>query len=144
MSDATQAGEQSGMQSRRFIAGLLFAAAMISAAPGQAAEHLSADQVRAITAAGEKINLSGKDMSGDDLTGLDFSGANLSGANLAGANLHGVKLSGADLNDADLSKADLTFAWIMRADFTGANLSGATMKTIVTSIGIENTPNQAA
>ena len=91
-----------------------------------------------------KLDLSGKDMSGDDLTGLDLSGANLAGARLPGANLHGVKLVGANLTGADLTKADLTFTWIMRANFTGARLTSATMQTVVTSTGMDNTPDQAA
>ena len=127
------------------IAMLMFATATLKMAPSLAADHLAADDVRAIaaaTAAG-KIDLSGKDMSGDDLTDLDLSGANLAGAKLSGANLHGVKLVGADLTSADLIKADLTFAWIIRANFTDAHLNGATMQTVVTSTGMENTPEQA-
>ena len=112
-------------------------------APSSAADHMTAEQVRTATSTGT-LNLSGKDMSGDDLTGLDLSGANLSGANLSGANLHGVKLVGANLTDADLTHADLTFTWIMRANFTGARLHSATMQTIVTSTGMDNTPDQAA
>jgi uncharacterized protein YjbI with pentapeptide repeats len=112
--------------------------------PSLAADHLTADDVRAAAAATGKIDLSGKIMSGDDLTGLDLSGADLTGANLAGARLHGVKLVGADLTDADLSGADLTFAWIMRANFTRARLHGATMQTVVTSTGMDNTSDQAA
>jgi uncharacterized protein YjbI with pentapeptide repeats len=50
----------------------------------------------------------------------------------------------ADLTRADLSEADLTFAWVMRANLTGARLHGATMQTIVTSTGMDNTPDQAA
>ncbi|HXA26287.1 MAG TPA: pentapeptide repeat-containing protein, partial [Acetobacteraceae bacterium] len=125
---------------------LMFGAAMLRPAPSLAADHLAADDVRAIVAAAPagKIDLSGKDMSGDDLTGLDLSGANLAGAKLFGANLHGVKLVGADLTDADLTQADLTFAWIIRANFTDAHLHGATMQTVVTSTGMENTPEQAA
>jgi uncharacterized protein YjbI with pentapeptide repeats len=83
-------------------------------------------------------------MSGDDLTDLDLSGANLTGANRTGANLHGVKLVGTNLTGADLTKADLTFAWIIRANFTHARLHGATMQTVVTSTGMDNTPDQAA
>ena len=83
-------------------------------------------------------------MSGDDLTGLDLSDANLTGANLSGSNLHGVKLVGANLTRADLTKADLTFAWIIRANFTHARLHDATMQTVVTSTGMDNTPDQAA
>jgi uncharacterized protein YjbI with pentapeptide repeats len=83
-------------------------------------------------------------MSGDDLTGLDLTGANLSGTNLSGVNLHGVKLVGANLGDANLSNADLKFAWIIRANFAQARLHGATMQPVVTSTGMENTPNQAA
>jgi uncharacterized protein YjbI with pentapeptide repeats len=117
------------------------------AMPVSAADHLTADQVRAVLAgasAAGAVDLSGKDMSHDDLTGLDLSAANLSGANLSEANLHGVKLVGANLTGADLSGADLTFAWIIRANFTQARLRGATMQTIVTSTGMENTPEQAA
>jgi uncharacterized protein YjbI with pentapeptide repeats len=114
--------------------------------PSLAADHLTADEVRAAAAAAPtgKLDLSGKIMSGDDLTGLDLSGAILAGTNLTGANLHGVKLVGADLTRADLSGADLTFAWIMRANFTDARLHGATMQTVVTSTGMDNTPDQAA
>jgi len=114
--------------------------------PTLAAEHMTAAAVRAAVAAvpASTVDLSGKDMSGDDLTGLDLSGANLSGANLTEANLHGVKLVGANLTGADLTKADLTFTWIMRANFTHARLRGATMQTVVTSTGMDNTPDQAA
>ena len=112
----------------------------------QAADHLTADDVRSMVAAAPagRLNLSGEDMSGDDLTGLDLSGANLTGANLSGANLHGVKLVGANLTGADLTKADLTFAWIIRANFSHARLHSATMQTMVTSTGMDNTPDQAA
>jgi uncharacterized protein YjbI with pentapeptide repeats len=119
---------------------------LLWAPPAAAADHTGSEEVRsavAVAPAGA-VDLSGKDMSGDDLSGLDLSGANLTGANLAGANLHGVKLVGANLTDADLSKADLTFAWIIRANFTRARLHGATMQTIVTSTGMDNTPDQAA
>jgi uncharacterized protein YjbI with pentapeptide repeats len=83
-------------------------------------------------------------MSGDDLTGLDLSGTNLTGANLSGAKLHGVKLVGTNLTGANLTDADLTFAWIIRANLTNARLHSATMQTIVTSTGMDNTPDQAA
>ena len=124
----------------------LLATPLLWVMPSSAADHLTADQVRAVAAAAStgNANLSGKTMSGDDLTGLDLSGANLAGANLTGANLHGVKLIGADLTGADLSESDLTFAWIMRANFTRARLHDATMQTIVTSTGMENTRDQAA
>jgi uncharacterized protein YjbI with pentapeptide repeats len=121
----------------------LVAAFVLWAVPSPAADHMTAEQVRAAAASG-KANLAGRTMSGDDLTGLDLSGANLAGADLAGANLHGVKLVGADLTRTDLDGADLTFAWIMRADFSGARLHGATMQTMVTSTGMDNTPDQAA
>jgi uncharacterized protein YjbI with pentapeptide repeats len=124
----------------------LLATSLLWAVPSLAADHLTADQVRAAAAAAPtgKLDLSGKIMSGDNLTGLDLSGAKLAGADLTGVNLHGVKLVGADLTRADLSGADLTFAWIMRANFTDARLRGATMQTIVTSTGMDNTPDQAA
>jgi uncharacterized protein YjbI with pentapeptide repeats len=107
---------------------------------------MSADEVRSAAAAAPAgtVDLTGSDMSGDDLTGLDLSGFNLTGANLSGANLHGVKLVGANLTGANLTNADLTFAWIIRANFTHARLHGATMQTIVTSVGMDNTPDQAA
>ena len=125
---------------------LMLAPLLLWVAPSSAADHMTADQVRAAVAAVPtgKANLSGKDMSRADLTGLDLSGANLAGADLSGANLHGVKLVGADLTGADLSKADLTFAWIMRANFSRARLHGATMQTIITSTGMDNTRDQAA
>ena len=114
--------------------------------PTSAGDHLTAEQVRAAVenAQANPVDLSGKDMSGDDLTGLDLTGANLTGANLSEANLHGVKLVGTNLTGADLTKADLTFAWIIRANFTRARLHGATMQTVVTSTGMDNTPDQAA
>ncbi len=119
---------------------------LLWSAPSMAVEHMTAEQVQAAVAAGPagKVDLSGRDMSGDDLSGLDLRGANLAGANLAGANLHGVKLVGADLTGADLSGADLTFTWIIRANFTHARLHGATLQTVVTSTGMDNTPDQAA
>jgi uncharacterized protein YjbI with pentapeptide repeats len=123
----------------------LLTAALAGTPPAFAAEHFSADQVRAMVAAtGQKIDLSGKDMSGDDLTGLDLSGANLVRADLSNANLHGVKLVDANLTGARLANADLTFAWFIRANFTRADLHGATLQTVVTSSGMENTPDQAA
>jgi uncharacterized protein YjbI with pentapeptide repeats len=125
---------------------LMYTAVLAWAAPLSAIDHMTAEQVRTTVAAmpAGAIDLSRKNLSGDDLTGLDLSGANLSGANLSGAKLHGVKLVGADLSGADLTKADLTFAWIIRANFTRARLHGATMQTIVTSIGMDNTADQAA
>jgi uncharacterized protein YjbI with pentapeptide repeats len=125
---------------------LMFTSVLAWMAPSSAVDHMTSEQVRATVAAmpAGAIDLSGKDMTGDDLTGLDLSNANLSGANLSGANLHGVKLVGANLTGADLTKADLTFAWIIRANFTRARLHGATMQTIVTSTGMDNTPDQAA
>jgi uncharacterized protein YjbI with pentapeptide repeats len=125
---------------------LMLATPLHWVAPALAADHMTADQVRTAVAAAptRRAVLAGKDMSGADLTGLDLSGANLTGANLSGANLHGVKLVGADLTGADLTAADLTFAWIMRANFTRARLHGATLQTIVTSTGMDNTPDQAA
>jgi uncharacterized protein YjbI with pentapeptide repeats len=126
--------------------GLILVALALWVAPSFAADRMTADQVRAVAAAPPtgKADLSGKDMSGANLTGVDLSGANLSGADLSGANLRRVKLVGADLTGANLTKADLTFAWIMRANFTRARLHGATMQTIVTSTGMDNTPDQAA
>ena len=50
----------------------------------------------------------------------------------------------ADLTGANLTGADLTFAWIIRANFTNARLHSATMQTVVTSTGMDNTPDQAA
>jgi uncharacterized protein YjbI with pentapeptide repeats len=126
---------------------LTFALPLLSMASTSAADHMTAEQVRAVVTAapaGTTIDLSAKDMSGADLTGVDLSGSNLSGANLSGADLHGVKLVGANLTGADLTKADLTFAWIIRANFSHARLHGATMQTIVTSTGMDNTPDQAA
>jgi uncharacterized protein YjbI with pentapeptide repeats len=122
------------------------AALLHPVALSSAADHMSAEQVRAIVAAtpAGKVDLSGRDMSGTDLTGLDLSSANLAGANLSAANLHGVKLVSADLTGANLETADLRFAWIMRANFTRANLHGAILQTIVTSTGMDNTADQAA
>ena len=119
---------------------------LVSWLSAAAADPMTAAQIRALVAAapGGRADLSGKDMRGADLTGLDLSGGTLAGANLAGARLHGVKLVGTDLTGADLSDADLTSAWIMRANFTLARLRGATLQTIVTSTGMENTPEQAA
>ncbi len=135
--------------------------ALLGSVPALAADHLSADQVRARLAAahGQPADLSGQDLSADDLTGLDLSranltgsnltgadltGANLAGADLSAANLHGVKLVGASLTAARLVNADLTFAWFIRANFDHANLHGATLQTVVTSTGLANTPDQAA
>jgi uncharacterized protein YjbI with pentapeptide repeats len=129
--------------------GLLITAVLLWMVPTlalAAADHMTAEEVRSAVAAAPvgTLDLSGKDMSGDDLTGLDLSDANLTGANLSGSNLHGVKLVGANLTGADLTKADLTFAWIIRANFTHARLHDATMQTVVTSTGMDNTPDQAA
>ena len=127
----------------RGAASLVVLASWLSVA---AADPMTAAQVRALVAAapGGRVDLSGKDMRGADLAGLDLSGDTLVGANLAGASLHGVKLVGTDLTGADLTNADLSSAWIMRANFTLARLRGATLQTIVTSTGMENTPEQAA
>jgi uncharacterized protein YjbI with pentapeptide repeats len=132
--------------SRLLLIPLMLASILLCVTQTSAADHMTAEQVRAAVAAVPigSTDLSGKNMTGDDLTGLDLSGANLSGANLSGANLHGVKLVGANLTGADLTKADLTFAWIIRSNFTRARLHGATMQTIVTSTGMDNTPDQAA
>lgn len=125
---------------------LMIAPLLYWAPPTSAAEHMTAAAVRAAVAGVPTgtVDLSGKDMSDDDLTGLDLSGANLSGANLSGANLHGVKLVGTNLTGSNLTKADLTFTWIIRANFTHARLRDATMQTVVTSTGMDNTPDQAA
>jgi uncharacterized protein YjbI with pentapeptide repeats len=125
---------------------LLLAPPLLWPAPSSAVDHMTREHVQAVVAAAPAgtADLSGKDMSHTDLTGLDLSGANLSNANLSDANLHGVKLVGANLSGADLTRADLTFAWIIRADFSRARLHGATMQTIVTSTGMDNTPDQAA
>ena len=129
-------------------ASIIIAATLIllAAVPAQAADHLTADQVKAALSAAPKgkLDLSGKDMHGDDLTGLDLSGANLAHADFSGANLHGVKLVGTDLTGANLTKADLTFAWIMKAKFDHANLHGATLQTVITSQGMDNKPETAA
>jgi uncharacterized protein YjbI with pentapeptide repeats len=139
-------GLQIAIELRRI--GSLLALLLLWATPTQAlaADHMSAKEVRSAVAAAPAgaVDLSGRDMSDDDLTGLDLSGANLAGANLTGANLHGVKLVGTNLTGADLTKADLTFAWIIRTNFTRARLHGATMQTIVTSVRMDNTPDQAA
>src|ERR1700761_9042624 len=134
------------MKRHTLAAALAPALLLIFMASPRAAGHVTADQVRAMVAKMPpgKADLSGMDMGGDDLTGLDLSGAKLVRANLSGANLHGVKLEGADLTEANLAKADLTFTWIINTNFTRANLHGATMQTIVTSRGMENTPEQAA
>jgi hypothetical protein len=57
----------------------LLATLLLWVMPSSAADHLTADQVRAVAAAAStgNANLSGKTMSGDDLTGLDESGKNL-------------------------------------------------------------------
>ena len=129
-------------------ASIIIAATLIllAAVPAQAADHLTADQVKgALSAAPKgKLDLSGKDLHGDNLTGLDLSGANLAHADFSGANLHGVKLVGTDLTGANLTKADLTFAWIMKAKFDHANLHGATLQTVITSQGMDNKPETAA
>jgi uncharacterized protein YjbI with pentapeptide repeats len=124
---------------------ILFASSVLAGGVA-AADHLSAEQVRAAVASTPqgKVNLSGKDMTGDDLSGLDLTGANLSKSNLAGANLHSVKLVGADLSDTDLTKADLTQTWIMKAKFDRAKMHGATLQTIITSVGMDNQLETAA
>lgn len=124
----------------------LLAASLPWVEPSLAADLLTTDEVRAavVVAPPGKLDLSRKNMGGDDLTGLDLTGANLAGASLSGANLHGVKLVGADLTGADLSGSDLDFGWIMRANFTRVRLHGATMRAVVTSTGMDNTPDQAA
>lgn len=137
------------MRNRSF-EGLAGAAALSAAffwtMPSVAADHLTAEQVRAAVSAmpKDKVDLSNQDMSGDDLSGLDLSGANLSQADLSGANLHGVKLVGADLTEADLTKADLTGTWIMKANFNRAKLHGATFQRVITSEGMDNQRETAA
>jgi uncharacterized protein YjbI with pentapeptide repeats len=123
-----------------------FAAGLLTAPSARAADHRTAEQVRAALAGTPKgkADLSGLNMAGDDLTGLDLSGARLVKANLAGANLHGVKLVGADLTEADLTKADLTESWIMRAKFDRAHMHGATLQVIITSDGMDNKRETAA
>jgi uncharacterized protein YjbI with pentapeptide repeats len=98
----------------------------------------------ALAAAPGHADLAGADLHGLDLGGLDLSGARLRRANLAGARLVKTKLVGADLTEARLAGADLAFAWIMRADFTRADLRRVTMRSMVTSYGMQNTPETAA
>jgi uncharacterized protein YjbI with pentapeptide repeats len=136
----------SGDMRRTGVVASLLAAFVLWAAPAAAGEHMTAEAVRTEVASAPpgKADLAGRNLHGDDLTGLDLSGADLAGADLSGANLHGVRLVGANLTGANLTGADLTFTWIMRANFTRARLHGATMQTVVTSTGMDNTPDQAA
>jgi len=135
------------LSNRRFGTDILLLSVFLFAPlAARGTEHLTAEQVRAAVAAAPpgRVDFSSKDLSGTDLTGVDLSGAKLIHTDLSGANLHGVKLVGANLTDADLTRADLTFAWFIRANFTHADLRGATLQTIVTSAGMDNTPDQAA
>lgn len=72
--------------------------------------------------AGDRLDLSARDLTYLDLAGLDFKGAVL-----AGSNLYGTDLTGATLKGAELTRVRLDRAVLIRADLSGANLSGATI-----------------
>jgi uncharacterized protein YjbI with pentapeptide repeats len=72
--------------------------------------------------AGERIDLSGRDLTYLDLATIDFKGASL-----ARTDLYGTDFTGANLKGADLSSARLDRAVLIRADLSGANLEGATI-----------------
>ena len=72
--------------------------------------------------AGDRPDLSSRDLMYLDLAGLDFKGAIL-----ARSNLYGADLTSAALKGADLSYARLDRAVIIKADLSGANLRGATI-----------------
>lgn len=72
--------------------------------------------------AGDRPDLSARDLTYLDLSGLDFKGATLNGSNLYGADLTNALLKGADLARARLDRAVL-----IKADLSGANLTRATI-----------------
>jgi len=72
--------------------------------------------------AGDRPDLSARDLTYLDLAGLDFKGAILNGANL-----YGTDLTGSILKGADLARARLDRAVLIKADLSGANLVGATI-----------------
>lgn len=72
--------------------------------------------------AGDRPDLSARDLTYLDLAGLDFKGARLDGSNL-----YGTDLTGATLKGVELSRARLDRAVLIRADLSGANLKDATI-----------------
>jgi uncharacterized protein YjbI with pentapeptide repeats len=85
--------------------------------------------------AGERVDLTSKQLSGLDLQNVDFRGANLRWARLNNTDLRGANLRdtildsawllGANLERADLRGASLASTQMRRANLRDANLSGA-------------------
>ena len=116
------------------------------------AEPMTAAELKAARAAGNRpqapgadlrwadlygANLYGADLYGANLRGADLRGADLRWADLYGANLYGANLRGADLRGADLRGADLRGANLHGANLHGANLRwadlyGAKLRGILT------------
>ena len=105
------------------------------------ASDFTADQVRAVLAAGTPARPA--DFAGRSLRDLDLSHFDFSGADLTRADLFGAKLEGANFTGANLSGANLNLAWIIRANFTRANLSGASLVGPVVSMGLDAKPDEA-
>ncbi|MCU0731775.1 MAG: pentapeptide repeat-containing protein [Hyphomonas sp.] len=72
--------------------------------------------------AGDRPDLSARDLTYLDLSGLDFKGAALNGSNLYGTDLTSATLKGASLISARLDRAVL-----IKADLSGADLTRATI-----------------
>lgn len=75
-----------------------------------------------IARAGERPDISGRDLTYLDLSDLDFKGAILTRSDFYGTDFTGANLSGADLSMTRLDRAVL-----IRANLSGANLTGATI-----------------
>ncbi len=103
---------------------LMLLAGVLTAGMATAADMTARQVAVAIfkAPAGEKIDLSAKNLAQLDLAGIDFKAALMARTDLYGADLTGANLAGADLSAAKLDRAVLT-----KANFTGANLEGASI-----------------
>lgn len=103
---------------------LTFLAAALCATTAAAADMTARQVAVAIykAPAGEKIDLTAKNLAKLDLAGIDFKAALMGGADLYGADLSRANLAGTNLAAAKLDRAVIT-----KADFTGANLEGASI-----------------
>jgi uncharacterized protein YjbI with pentapeptide repeats len=83
------------------------------------------EEVIALIASGDEIDLSWANLAGLDLSGLNFGNANFEGANLTETDLTGADLSGANLRYADLVNASLSNTKLCGANLSDADLSEA-------------------
>ena len=91
------------------------------------------EDVAALIAAGDLLDLSGTNLVGLDLSGLNLENANLeeadlTGADLSGANLRSVRMVNAYLSNAKLCGANLSNADLSEAFLDGTNLEHAILE----------------